>query len=270
MKSEIRMTKSERNPNDEIRKSSAGGEFFSDLGFRNSFVIRHSSFVISSAFTLIEMLLALAISAIVVAGIGGVFYSAVRLRETTAAALDEAAPLQHALAFIRRDLRGALPPSGYLAGDFKSGTVSGGLGQSAGIGLQFYTSTGTMREDAPWGDIQQVVYELRPAAQSSRAGGNDLIRTVTRNVLGTTPQSEEQWLLGNVQSVEFGCYDGADWRPSWDTTLGNTNLPSAVRVRLQLAKASSTDTRKQEPVEMVVAIVTQSRTNQTQSAGGGQ
>ena len=255
MKSEIRMTKSERNPNDEIRKSSAGGEFFSDLGFRNSFVIRHSSFVISSAFTLIEMLLALAISAIVVAGIGGVFYSAVRLRETTAAALDEAAPLQHALAFIRRDLRGALPPSGYLAGDFKSGTVSGGLGQSAGIGLQFYTSTGTMREDAPWGDIQQVVYELR---------------TVTRNVLGTTPQSEEQWLLGNVQSVEFGCYDGADWRPSWDTTLGNTNLPSAVRVRLQLAKASSTDTRKQEPVEMVVAIVTQSRTNQTQSAGGGQ
>src|SRR2546426_12834784 len=89
-----------------------------------------------SAFTLMEMLLALAISAIVVAGIGGVFYSAVRLRETTAAALDEAAPVQHALAFIRRDLRGALPPSGYLAGDFKSGTASGGLGQSAGVGLQ--------------------------------------------------------------------------------------------------------------------------------------
>src|SRR5207245_9236232 len=60
------------------------------------------TFVISSAFTLMEMLLALAISAIVIAGIGGVFYSAVRLPERTAAALEEAARLRHALAFIRR------------------------------------------------------------------------------------------------------------------------------------------------------------------------
>src|SRR5437879_6245089 len=70
----------------------------------------------SPAFTLMEMLLALAVSAIVVAAIGGVFYSALRLRERTAAAVDQAAPLRQALAVIRRDLQGVLPPSGLLAG----------------------------------------------------------------------------------------------------------------------------------------------------------
>src|SRR5689334_22550428 len=113
----------------------------SDFEFRASFGFRHSDFGFASAFTLMEMLLALAVSAIVVAGIGGVFYSAVRLRERTAAALDEAAPLQHALALIRRDLRGALPPGGYLAGGFRNGTLSGSMSQ--GSGLQFYTTTGT-------------------------------------------------------------------------------------------------------------------------------
>jgi len=215
-----------------------------------------------------EMLLALAVSAIVVAAIGGVFYSALRLRERTAAAVDQAAPLRQALAVIRRDLQGVLPPSGLLAGDFKTGASSGGAAQ--GAGLQFYTSTGAMKDDAPWGDIQQVIYELRPSSQPARAAGNDLIRSVTRNLLGTAPEPAEQWLMGNVQSLEFSCYDGASWLPSWDTTLGNTNLPAAVRIRIQLASDNGADARNQEPIEMVIPLVSLSRTNQTQSAGGGQ
>src|SRR5262249_43240988 len=59
-------------------------------------------------FTLMEIMLALAVSAIVLAGIGGVFYSAVRLRERTMAMIDESTPLQQAFNFIRHDLQGAL------------------------------------------------------------------------------------------------------------------------------------------------------------------
>ena len=60
---------------------------------------------------------------IVLAGIGGVFYSAVRLRERTMAMIDESVPLQQAFNFIRHDLQGALPPGGGnlpLSGDFNS------------------------------------------------------------------------------------------------------------------------------------------------------
>jgi len=211
-----------------------------------------------------EMLLALAISAIVVAAIGGVFYSAVRLRDRTAAALDEAAPLHQVLTLLRRDLQGAQPPSGYMAGDFKNGAISGDLGQ--GVGLQFCTSTGTMNDNSSWGDLQQVTYELRPSTQPSRAGGKDLFRTINRNLLGTVQQPDDQWLMGNVQSLDFACYDGNNWLDTWDTSMGNTNLPSAVRVRIQLASDNAAG--KQEPIELIVPLESLSLTNQIQSAGG--
>ena len=217
------------------------------------------------AFTLIEVLLALSVSAIVLAAIGGVFYSAVRLRERTAAMLDEAAPLYQALGLLRRDLQGAVPPGGVLAGDFRNGTVDNGMVQ--GLGLQFFTTTGVIRDEVPWGDIQEVTYELREPKERTSAGGKDLVRSITRNLLATTGQeSEDQWLMGDVQSLEFACYDGTDWRDSWDTSLGDTNLPSAVRVRIQLVSDNRTDTLNRQPMEMVIPLLTQSRTNQTQAA----
>src|SRR5438477_10836862 len=114
MKSEIRNPKSEGNPNSEIRIRTS--EFarpvqlgHSAFGFRPSDFLRRSR-----AFTLIEITLALAVSAIVLAAIGGVFFSAIRLRERTMAMMDAAAPLQQTVTFLRRDLKGAVPPGGTL------------------------------------------------------------------------------------------------------------------------------------------------------------
>src|SRR5258708_6890088 len=70
--------------------------------------------------------------------------------------------------------------------------------------------------------------------------GKDLVRTINRNPLGTAGLNpEEHRLLGHVESLEFAGYDGANWRESWDTSLSDTNLPSALRVRIQLAGDSS-------------------------------
>jgi general secretion pathway protein J len=213
-----------------------------------------------------EMLLALAVSAIVLAGIGGVFYSAVRLRERTAALVDASAPLHQALAFLRRDLQGVMSPGGVLAGDFKAGAISSGMMQ--GYGLQFSTTTGIIRDDVPWGDIQDVVYELQDPTERNYTGGKDLIRSVTRNLLFTTTQdAQDQRLLGNVQSLEVACFDGTDWRDTWDSSMGDTNLPVAVRVRIQLATDSSTDARARQPIEMVFPLTIQPRTNAVLTTG---
>jgi len=211
-----------------------------------------------------EIMLALAVSAIVLAGIGGVFFSALRLRERSAAALDRAVPLHQALEFVRRDLHGAVPPGGVyaLAGDFRIEPQSAGLGQN--YRLHFYSTTGVIRDSVPFGDIQEVLYELRDASTPG-GSGKELVRSVNRNVLGTTsPQPDEQALLSNVQSLEFAGYDGIDWRDSWDTSLSNTNLPSAVRVRVLFASERRDDAR-QDPYEMVVPLLTQSWTNLTTS-----
>jgi type II secretion system protein J len=219
------------------------------------------------AFTLMEVMLAMAVSAIILAGIGSVFYSAVRLRERTVATLDQSLPLHQAFASLRRDLQGAMPPGGLyaLAGDFRIEPQSAGLGQN--FRLHFYTTTGIVRDSAPWGEIQEVLYELRDS--SARARGRELVRSVNRNVLGTaTPEPDEQPLMANVQSLEFAGYDGVDWRESWDTSLSNTNLPTAVRVRVLLANEEKSDPN-QQPFEMVVPLFSQSRTNQTQTTTGG-
>jgi len=219
--------------------------------------------IAASAFTLMEVMLALMVSAIVLAAIGGVFYSAIRLRDRTAAMLDESTPLHQALSFLRRDLQGALPPGGpyALVGDFKSEQLSGGIGQN--FHLQFFTSTGMINDNAPWGEVQEVSYELREPLTRTGGTGRELIRSINRNLLATGMQEQnDQFLLGNVQSLEFACYDGYDWRESWDTSLSDTNLPSAIRVRIQLASAGGS----QNPLEMIVPLLCQSRTNQTQSA----
>ena len=67
--------------------------------------------------------------------------------------------------------------------------------------------------------------------------------------------------MGNVQTLQFDCYDGTQWQPTWDTTTGNTNLPVAVRIRIQLVAKPSEGTVNPTPLEMLVQIISQTRTN---------
>ncbi|HLP78833.1 MAG TPA: type II secretion system protein GspJ [Candidatus Paceibacterota bacterium] len=213
------------------------------------------------AFTLIELILAIGIMAIVLVAINAVFFSALRLRERSVATVEESLPIQQALAILRRDLQGAMAPSSnaVLAGTFRAGSVTS-IGSSFPLSLEFNTTTGVLRDNEPWGEIQKVGYGLRSSA-SRNVPGNDLYRSVTRNLLATiTPQPEEQWMMGGVQSMEISCYDGSQWRSDWDTSVTDTNLPTAVRVRILLVGGGSGTSR---PIEMIVPIDSQSLTNQS-------
>ncbi len=231
------------------------------------------------AFTLIEVILALAIFAIVLVAINTAFFAALRLRQHTSDALENSIPLTRALSLLRRDLQNAVPPGGVLAGDFRSDGPSG-LSTSKGApssiaggqygGLDFFTTTGTLSDEAPWGDVQEVNYQLMDPADKAHFYGKDLVRSVTRNLLATSTQSADvQRLLSNVDSLDFFYWDGTQWRDMWDTSAGDTNLPLAVRVRLQMAVDPAAGSRQPEPLQMVVQLETQSSTNQTQTATGG-
>jgi hypothetical protein len=227
----------------------------------------------SQAFTLIEAILALAISAMVLVTIGGVFAGALHLRDRTMASVDGSLPLTQTLDTMRRDLQGVIGPSNVLAGDFKCGAPDMGanmeLGSANGPGIDFFTTTGGVSDDAPWGEIQEVYYQLTPSTDRGSMG-QDLVRYVNRNLLATgTPAPDKQWLMGNVQSVQFDCYDGSQWRNTWDTSQGDTNLPTAVRVSIRLATEGG---QIQQPVQLLVPINTFSRTNAvpTTTTGGTQ
>jgi len=218
------------------------------------------------AFTLIEMILAVGVASLVLAVIGSVFFAALHLRDVTQATVDEATPIDQALIVMRRDLQCVVTPtngtSKILSGDFRVGTLNS-LGVSQLVAIEMFTTTGALRDNVPWGDIQKVTYELK-APTDQNASGKDLYRSVIRNILAiATPDVEDQWMLGGVQTIEFSCFDGSQWSDTWDTTgvtSVNTNLPVAVRVRIQLAGNNGANT---EPIEILVPIDSQSRTNAT-------
>jgi type II secretion system protein J len=220
-------------------------------------------------FTLMELMLAMGVCAIVLAAINGVFFGALRLREATIRAVDESEPAQLALTTMRSDLQSAMSPTtnGVMTGDFRVGDITS-AGMNQNVSIELYTTTGALHENEPWGDVQCVTYELRPSTGGAGNQGQDLVRSVTRNLLATiTPVPEDQWMLGHVQNLTFDCYDGTQWRNSWDTTVSDTNLPIAVRVTIQLAGEGTGDPRAREPIVLTVPIDSQSRTNQVPTAG---
>ena len=230
----------------------------------------------SRGFTLLEILIAVAAFAIVLAAINTVFYSALRLRNSTTSAIEKALPMEHALGVIKRDLANLVLPGGTMSGTFTTTSTSNSVaGQSS---PNFYTTSGVIDETSPFAEVQRVSYLL--TASTNRTGGKDLIRSVSRNLLPSLQdQNEQEWLMTGVQTLTFLYLDGTQWKDSWDSTIESTStgmsngLPAAVKVQLQLATESSSRSRSRElPIELVVPIVVQQRTNQTQqvAAGGAQ
>ena len=237
-----------------------------------------------SAFTLLELLIAVVAFAIVLAAINGVFYSALKLRNRSAASLEKSLPLTQALIILKRDLASLAPP-GTLAKELQTSPTSsasseprfgsltgaaGGAGALASqVGPDFYTLSGLLDTSAPWPSVQKVAYLLVDSTNRN-ALGKDLVRAVTRNLLPSGSVEEEpveQLLLTDVAEALFFYHDGTDWLESWDSTADETmKLPRAIKLQLQMA--SEDRASRQAPIELIVPIVTQASTNPP--AGGSQ
>src|SRR5476649_758528 len=121
----------------------------------------------AAAFTLIEVILAIGVAAIVLIAANAVFFTALHLRDTTSDAVEAASPIDQSLTLLRRDLQCAVPPktSGILSGDFKIGNVSS-TGINDPVAAEIYSALAlnapsALSANAPWGDIQRVTYELK-------------------------------------------------------------------------------------------------------------
>jgi type II secretion system protein J len=217
-----------------------------------------------SAFTLVEMILAIGVSAVVLVAVNAVLFTALRLRETTVSVVDAATPIDQTMTFLRRDLQCVVTPtngtSKVLSGSFRAGNVTS-LGVSEPVAVEMCTATGALDVNSPWADIQRVTYGLKNSTDTS--GQRDLYRTVTRNLLSTsaTPDVQEQLMMSGVESVKVTCYDGSRWQETWDTSdvsSVNTNLPLAVRVEILMAGQNKNLT---DPIQLVVPIDVVARTN---------
>jgi prepilin-type N-terminal cleavage/methylation domain-containing protein len=206
----------------------------------------------NSGFTLLELILALSMVAMLSLTLYAALTVTVRAKERAYAAVAPVRTTMLAADIVRQDLESVLPCKQLLAGPF-IGTSQGGadvldfyclgsdvgwhapptdqqqqgggMGQGQGLGLGLAPVT-----DAPWSDgPRHVVLQLRTDLQPP-----SLVRSVTRNLLAPTePTPEDEILCRNVKSFTLRYFDGSVWQDNWDsTTLGDV-LPVAVEMTLE-------------------------------------
>jgi type II secretion system protein J len=213
-----------------------------------------------AAFTLIEMLIAVSIFAIVLAAINTIFFAALRLRAKSVEAIETMVPIDRALDILKRDFL-SIVQTGNLAGPLTSDTTA--IGMSQPVALEFYTASGILKDELPWGDIQKIDYWLQPTTNLRTLGGKDLIRGVTRNLLSTTTEApESQPLLAGVQSLRFSYFDGTNWSDSWVATTTMSNTPAAIKLLIEFSTPRG-GAPISPPIQLVFPVTTQSRTNAT-------
>jgi type II secretory pathway pseudopilin PulG len=207
----------------------------------------------AAAFTLIEILIAILIFSTVLIAVQTVFFAALRLQNRATAAVQENVPALQVVSMLKKDLRGILVTEGILAGPVTGSSF--GSGPSGSGRIEFHTTTGILRDDVPWGDVQRVAYYLTESWENPRVRSYDLVRVTTRNLLSShRADPEEEWLLGGLESLSFQFFDGAFWNDSWESTGQETRTLQAIKVRFDFAPPES-GKHFREPLEFVAPIM---------------
>ena len=183
-------------------------------------------------FTLLELLAALAISAVLLSALLGALRAVLTIRERADEAVTADVPASSALNRIGTDLRNIVAPGSTLSGAFVGNKIETPGGRQDT--LEFATAANSPRDGVFGADIVRVGYEV--SAEASATAENVLLRSLHRNLLAQVADpAEESILLRGVQTLSFAYYNGEVWVDSWDSSLADNQLPKAVEVTLALA-----------------------------------
>ncbi len=184
------------------------------------------------AFTLLELLVAMTIMAIIGTFLYTSLHLAFKVRDSAEAAVEKTRSLEIAMSLIKEELMSAMPPTGVLAGAFKGEDEQDADGNDTDT-LTFYSSDNTPGEDEKACDIRKVEFEI---TERDNTKEKVIVRDITTNLLSPkTLDPDEEILCGNIQSLNFRYYDGSDWQDSWDSTENDNSLPVAVEITITLA-----------------------------------
>lgn len=179
---------------------------------------------LASGFTLLEVLLALALLSLMAAALYGTFFSLAKGSEAARGSMESRREVTVALDMLRREIDAAL----FARGNKRLRFVVEDrdiFGKPAST-LDFTAISLPPGTDAPSSD--QVAIKYRVVEKDKRL-------VLVREAKGLHaladpvpyPQMEE------LEGFTVECYDGGKWVKSWDTAL-NQGLPKAVRVTVRV------------------------------------
>lgn len=208
------------------------------------------------AYTLLEIILALALTTIILGLVAMAIHVHLRVAEVSRGQVEEAQLARALLQRIAGDLRNAIP---FSAGPPASGGISGSVQE-----LQVETSRRPMQDRPPTSpvmgdsaqsaalsDVRMVTYSLGlpgsvDAAQrgdSSSSDGGLYRRELERAMFALAMQQgrtadldqASELLAHEVQDLQFTYYDGTTTTDTWDPTQ-QKKLPSAVKVTIAIRR----------------------------------
>lgn len=225
---------------------------------------RSSLFQARGGFTLLELLIATAVGAVVLLVIQTTYFGALRLHNTTHARIDGSLALERALGIVRRDFAGIVMPGGVLSGHLQTENFSSPTRDSYGerVSPDIYTNSGKVDGWNPFSEVQMVAYYLAPSAEGGV--GNSLVRVLTRNLLPVQEATpEDQMVLEGVASATVSFYDGTAWTDAWDSSVTST-LPTAIKFSLMMTPPDASQPAP-GPIDLVVPITVTTTTSQREA-----
>jgi len=226
-----------------------------------------------AGFTLLELLLATAIGAVVLLVINATFFAALRLHNATHAKIDDDLVIQRSLGIVRKDLAGIMIPPNptattlTLSGQLVSDSVSTNDldATSERITPDLFTNSGKIDGWTPYAEVQMVSYYLSPSTDG--APTRNLVRVLTRNLLpAIDATTEDQTLLTGVTGAALSYFDGENWLDTWDSTT-TSSLPTALKFSLVLASRDPNSSRADAPpIELIVPILVKTTATLQQEA----
>ena len=186
----------------------------------------------------------------------GIFQHAIHLRDSATERIRDTRMRDRAAAIIRNDLRNAFISGGLFA-SIVEGDSAGTDGENSELPgyLKLTTTTGKDTPDALYGDVAQVeYYVVRSSTGGATEGGGELVRAVTRDLLDTDPQPEEQQIMTGVQSFQVAFYDGANWQTSWEFNTADTSSTNSATSSASTSGSSSGSTAATETLPLAIRV----------------
>ncbi|HZN66936.1 MAG TPA: type II secretion system protein GspJ [Tepidisphaeraceae bacterium] len=204
------------------------------------------------AFTLLELLVALAITAIIMGSLYASLRIAFRARAAAEAAAEPLRTAELALGLLRSDVESAMLPRGILTAPFTGEDGMGSAGQPAdklsfcslGDPGEFMAAVEGGASSAVPSEVRKVGIALEPYAGPDGAEQYALVRYVTTNLLSPVEQQpDKEVLCRGVTALNIRYFDGLAWQDSWDSTTVENNIPSAVEVTIEIVRTQGERTR---------------------------
>lgn len=211
--------------------------------------------------TLVELLLALTISALVMMVAGSAYTFGARTtqnlgngREIAARRAAFEGTLTNLISHVYVDPDSTNTSTYFVSGDSLSGTAttSGGTSSNASgdestlvfsvVGRHLPSALLSSTEDfetnnskfGPQGGVTEIQLGTSPVGEAPAGTQGLFLREQTPSDTDATQGGEESLLSPDIETIRFEFYDGTEWVTTWDTTTQTTRrVPSAVRVTYQ-------------------------------------